>query len=365
MNDDAALLDAFVSLRIPKTHVTVGLSNFISHNNDFRSLFMNRRLPFVGWSNIQIQYFLFFLSSLDTNQKITIDCSDATSKNCHLDSSTTVTESVPCVANSNNDDDKCPRNQYDATSSKVSSSIPRWCSVGEREGRVYSSLVGQRHFGLSHGIGRSGDLSESQPKALGSTIIAKLTSILVLDAIRRGVGYHAKTSAKHGIILPLCTGMSISLALSSLRESNPQRNVVLWSRIDQKSCYKAILSAGLQCIVVPTKLMNNGDEVGSDLEAMTRAIETYLPDNILAIITTTSCFAPRIPDQVDEVAKLAQKYNIHHVINNAYGLQCPHITKLINRACIVGRVDAIVCSTDKNFLVPVGKNSKVNQQWID
>lgn len=43
-----------------------------------------------------------------------------------------------------------------------------------------------------------------------------------------------------------------------------------------------------------------------------------------------------------------------HVINNAYGLQCASIAKLVNRACTVGRVDYVVQSTDKNFLVPVG-----------
>jgi len=42
------------------------------------------------------------------------------------------------------------------------------------------------------------------------------------------------------------------------------------------------------------------------------------------------------------------------VVNNAYGLQCEGTCRLINRACVVGRVDAMVCSTDKNFLVPVG-----------
>ena len=46
--------------------------------------------------------------------------------------------------------------------------------------------------------------------------------------------------------------------------------------------------------------------------------------------------------------------DIPHVINNAYGLQCRKISKLINRAVTIGRVDYIVSSTDKNFMVPVG-----------
>jgi O-phosphoseryl-tRNA(Sec) selenium transferase, SepSecS len=36
--------------------------------------------------------------------------------------------------------------------------------VGEREGRVACPLVRRRHFGLAHGIGRSGDISAEQPK---------------------------------------------------------------------------------------------------------------------------------------------------------------------------------------------------------
>jgi O-phospho-L-seryl-tRNASec:L-selenocysteinyl-tRNA synthase len=30
------------------------------------------------------------------------------------------------------------------------------CGVGEREGRIYSNLVSNRHYGFAHGIGRSG-----------------------------------------------------------------------------------------------------------------------------------------------------------------------------------------------------------------
>lgn len=41
--------------------------------------------------------------------------------------------------------------------------------VGEREGRVYSSLVRRRCYGMSHGIGRSGDVGAEQPKACGSS----------------------------------------------------------------------------------------------------------------------------------------------------------------------------------------------------
>ncbi len=49
-----------------------------------------------------------------------------------------------------------------------SNSFDMNCGVGEREGRVWSRIVQRRHFGFSHGIGRSGDLCEPQPKAAGN-----------------------------------------------------------------------------------------------------------------------------------------------------------------------------------------------------
>jgi hypothetical protein len=49
---------------------------------------------------------------------------------------------------------------------------------------VITALVARRHYRLGHGIGRSGDLGEVQPKAAGSSLMNKLTNSLVLDVIR-------------------------------------------------------------------------------------------------------------------------------------------------------------------------------------
>ena len=74
--------------------------------------------------------------------------------------------------------------------------------MGEREARIASHLVAERHFRcdqslttahhnyavyyrLGHGIGRSGDVSAVQPKAAGSSLLNKLTNSLLLDLIRR------------------------------------------------------------------------------------------------------------------------------------------------------------------------------------
>ena len=58
------------------------------------------------------------------------------------------------------------------------------CGVGEREGRVFSQLVSRRHYRFAHGIGRSGDIAEVQPKAIGSSILNKLTNDMLLDLLR-------------------------------------------------------------------------------------------------------------------------------------------------------------------------------------
>jgi len=52
--------------------------------------------------------------------------------------------------------------------------------IGERESRFLSDIVARRHFRLGHGIGRSGDLAEVQPKAAGSSLLSILTNSLVL-----------------------------------------------------------------------------------------------------------------------------------------------------------------------------------------
>lgn len=58
--------------------------------------------------------------------------------------------------------------------------------------------------------------------------------------------------------------------------------------------------------------------------------------------------------QLEGVAKLCAANGIPHVINNAYGVQSRQLCAHVDRACRVGRVDAVVQSTDKNFMVPVG-----------
>ncbi|XP_063220702.1 O-phosphoseryl-tRNA(Sec) selenium transferase [Bacillus rossius redtenbacheri] len=229
-----------------------------------------------------------------------------------------------------------------------SNNFPGNCGIGEREARIASALVARRHYRLGHGIGRSGDLAEVQPKAAGSSLMNKLTNALVLDVIRyMGV----KTSAGC-FVVPTATGMSLVLCMLTLKQERPDAKHVLWSRIDQKACFKCIITAGLQPVVIEPCLA--GDELRTDLVALEQQLVSLGAESVACVLTTTSCFAPRASDSVEQVAVLCARYGVPHLINNAYGLQSSRCMHLVQEAARKGRVDAFVQSTDKNFLVPVG-----------
>lgn len=62
--------------------------------------------------------------------------------------------------------------------------FPGKIGVGERESRIYSSIVEKRNFSMGHGIGRSGDIAAIQPKAAGSSLVLKLAKFLTKDALK-------------------------------------------------------------------------------------------------------------------------------------------------------------------------------------
>ncbi|MCL4137385.1 UNVERIFIED_CONTAM: hypothetical protein GTU68_040353 [Idotea baltica] len=146
--------------------------------------------------------------------------------------------------------------------------------------------------------------------------------------------------------------MSLVLCLLTLRKQRPNARYVLWPRIDQKSCFKAIGAAGFEPVVIENVL--EGDELRTNLDDLESKMRSLGSDAIAAVMTTTSCFAPRGIDKLEEVAKLCQQFDIPHIINNAYGLQASKCCHHIEQAARVGRVDAFVQSTDKNLMVPVG-----------
>ena len=176
--------------------------------------------------------------------------------------------------------------------------------VGEREGRIICDLVKKRHYNFGHGIGRSGDLAENQPKAIGSSLMNKLTNELLLDFVQM-VGIR---SAKKCMLVPMATGMTMMLSLLTFKSQRPNANIVLWSRIDQKSCFKCILTANLHPIIIdPIKV---GDELQTNVKEFESQINELGPENIVCIISTTSCFAPRACDNVEALAKLSKTFKI-------------------------------------------------------
>lgn len=118
-----------ISTILPDTYARIGIDSIRSRGNIIKSFLSERKIPINGWDESTIDYFLMELSLMDSNNH-----------------------------KSN-------------------------LGLGEREGRVFSSLVYRRHFGLSHGIGRSGDILEIQPKAVGSSLIYQLTNFMALVSI--------------------------------------------------------------------------------------------------------------------------------------------------------------------------------------
>lgn len=45
-------------------------------------------------------------------------------------------------------------------------------------------------------------------------------------------------------MVPMATGMSLVLCMLTLKQERPGAKFVLWSRIDQKACFKCIITAG-------------------------------------------------------------------------------------------------------------------------
>ena len=87
--------------------------------------------------------------------------------------------------------------------------------------------------------------------------------------------------------------MALSLCLSSFRDlNNRKKNKVLFLRIDQKSCLKSILAAGFEPIIINNKTTEEDDAISCDLNDLEEKLKKH-DGEILAVMATTSCFAPR------------------------------------------------------------------------
>jgi len=220
---------------------------------------------------------------------------------------------------------------------------PEAARVGEREARVASPYVASLAADFNHGIGRSGQLTAPQPKAAGASLMQQVANSVSLDAIRKlGI-----SNAKAGLVTPVSTGMSIALVLGAIRRELGIKSV-LYPRIDHASPKRGIALAGLEEIQIPTIIED--DTVRLDMTDFEKRIIGTKSSSVLA---TTTFFPPRESDPVKSIARLCSEHDIPFVINNAYGVQSQDIMKEVRAAIDAGRVDAVIQSSDKNFLTPV------------
>lgn len=131
----------------------------------------------------------------------------------------------------------------------------------------------------------------------------------------------------------MATGMSLVLCMLTFKQDRPRAKYVLWPRIDQKSSFKSIITAGLEPIVIETKIV--GDELKTDMPRLETQMAA-LGESVACVLTTTSCFAPRACDSIDSIAALCTQYNIPHLVNNAYGYvyNIAYILLFYNTLCL-------------------------------
>lgn len=181
-------------------------------------------------------------------------------------------------------------------------------------------------------------------------MLAALTTSVAQNVLKSVVGLHWVQEVS---LFPLATGMALTMLLLTMKASKPKADYVVFSRIDQKTCLKCIVTANLKPIVINLKEDEKGG-LGTDIEGIEKAIDEHGSTNILCVFSVLSCFAPRNYDNVAEIARVCAAKKVFHVVNNAYGLQCSKCSAILNSAIKAGSLDAVVSSFDKNLLVPVG-----------
>ena len=246
--------------------------------------------------------------------------------------------------------------------------------IGEREGRIASELQNKLVAGFCHGIGRSGNLTDPQPKAPGASIMYSITNSLLTSFLNK-LGLPVKC-----IGTPVSTGVSISLCLSAIRKKY-NCNTVIYPYASHKSPIKAVSFSGMKMRLVETVLSEDKESVYVPIEHIEEAIKKEIDNNINnninnlyknniynninkksrnnsyeyipCVLSTLTFFPPRDSDNIVEIAKICEEYNIPHIINGAYAIQSKHYIDMLRKA-LKYRVDAVVSSSDKNLLTPIG-----------
>ena len=75
---------------------------------------------------------------------------------------------------------------------------------------------------------------------------------------------------------------------------------MVWPRIDQKSCLKAIAAAG--CVPLVVENLLEGDELRTDVAGVREKIASVGAEQVLCVLATTSCFAPRGVERLLDLA---------------------------------------------------------------
>ncbi len=320
MLDRKKILEMLEKFPIPKNMIQRGMVGLQSFVKPIDIVLTQRKPPEIGWSDKQIKFFLEVLANLDSNHDL---------------------EAM---------------------------------RIGEREARISTPLLYDYTAGFIHGVGRSGNLKAPQPKAVGGSILNSLSDSFALHILKKT----GLKSLKGAMVVPMGTGMSLMLALKGIMhqfEELRKKTELVFPRMDHKSPIKAVELAGLENITVEsmygnsilknyqslkrnkriTDYMDFIETHGSDaVYVPVQQIKQEINDKTFGILSTTSFFPPRAPDDIVEIAQLAKELKVAHVVNNGYGVQSKAFMNMIEKAMKEGRVDAIVQSTDKNFLTPVG-----------
>merc|ERR1712183_72095 len=157
------------------------------------------------------------------------------------------------------------------------------------------------------------------------------------------------------LLMPCATGLSLNFCFNFLRQrSGKSKKIILWFRIDQGSCLKSMLLGDFEVKII--QLSKNSITLQSEILDLEKSIEQN--EDILCVHATSSCFAPREPDNIVKIAEVCQKHKIPLVVNNAYGIQSSKSVNLIETAMNLWKpIDKlpflVVQSMDKNFMVPV------------
>lgn len=108
-------------------------------------------------------------------------------------------------------------------------------------------------------------------------------------------------------IISTCSEQQPTHLIPTLTSRNGR--YVLWPRIDQKTCAKAVVSAGME--LVPIAMRLQGDALVTDVDAVRSKIAELGADNVMCVLSTTSCFAPRTPDAVADLVRLTAQLLTH------------------------------------------------------